>query len=323
MLLLAVGGLGVGKAVAPDLVPVSALTIPVIVGGWRLSVRSYVLLAVAVSLALAYELVNSPFARSYIAAGVVVVVMVLMYRYLTQRQEWGVRASTGMPILLDVRRRVRALGEPPALAEGWVMARALRSARDEPFRGDFTLARADGSRVQAMVVDVSGHGADVASRAMQVAGAFGGLVDVIACEDLLEACNQYLCRQGWAREYATAIHVVIDQQTGTTRVRSAGHPQARVRRSDGSWMIVTSQGPVLGLVPGTVYEPVEVTLQPGDTLVMVSDGALDDESANPWSSVERTVEDWLMRGAPPGSAAVPDDVVPSLDDQTILSVRRG
>lgn len=321
--MLSVVALGVGKAVAPDLVPVSALTIPVIVGGWRLTVRSYVLLVGVVSLALGYELVNSPFARSYVAAGVVVVVMALSYRYLTLRQQWGLSATTGMPILLDVRSRVRALGEPPALAPGWVMARALRSARDAAFRGDFTLARTDGARAQAMVVDVSGHGAEVASRAMQVAGAFGGLVDVIPCEDLLAACNAYLCRQGWSRDYATAIHVVIDQHSGLARVRSAGHPQARVRHADGSWTTLASHGPVLGLQPGAVYEPVEATLLAGDTLVMVSDGALDDESANPWSGVERTVEAWLERGAPPGNAAVPDEVFRSSDDQTILSVRRG
>lgn len=322
VLLLLVAALGVEEVVRPDLVPVSALTIPVILGAFRLRVSGYLVLSVAVAVVLGIELATLPSGESYLAAVVVAVVMAVGFRHVAQRDEWGIGASKGMPILLDVRDRVRSLGEPPSLAGGWSMARALRSARNSAFRGDFTLAGTDGPLVHAMVVDVSGHGLDVASRAMQVAGAFGGLLDVIAPGDLLTACNDYLCRREWARDYATAVHVVLDRTTGRAQVRSAGHPPAQVRRADGTWTSVQTRGPVLGLTREATFRPVEVDVAPGDTLVLASDGALDDDADDPWGSVRAVVDDWLGRGAVPGS----HDLTPTMrggdDDQTIVGLHR-
>lgn len=322
VLVATVVALAVGKRVAPDLVPVSAEVIPVMIGGWRLSSRSFVVLSVVVVLALAVEVASSPFGRSYLAAVVVLVVLALSWRYLRMREAWGLRASTGIPILLDLRGRIRALGEPPPLTPGWVMARTLRSARDSAFRGDFTLARTDGGIAQAMVVDVSGHGLDVAPGALQVAGAFGGLVDVVEPHDLLAACNEYLCRREWTRDYASAVHVVLDQDSGRARVRSAGHPHPRVRHADGTWQPVEARGPVLGLARGVVFRPVDVGLSPGDTLVMVTDGALDEDDDHPWRTVEEAVDAWLAAGAASGTGTIPVPAFHGDDDQTIVAVSR-
>ena len=243
--------------------------------------------------------------------------LLLALRYSGLRDRWGIGARAGMSILLDLRDRVRAQGEPPLLEDGWVMARGLRSAGDAAFRGDFTLAATDGPLVQAMVVDVSGHGADVAPRAVQLAGAFGGLLRVVDPEQAVGSCNTYVVSQDWDRDYATAAHALLDQRTGQVELRCAGHPAPRLRRGDGSWEDVTVQGPALGLVAAADFLAATVTLRPGDAVVLVSDGALDERSDDPWRPVEDEVDRWWADGAANGSTLSPRGSASS-DDQTIL-----
>lgn len=325
VLLLLVVGIGLGKVLWPDLVPVSALAIPAMVGGWRLSRPWLVPLSVAIVVLLVVELVGSPFARSYLAAAVVGVVVVLALRYASLRQEWGLRPRAGMALLLSVRDQLRAQGEPPALPQGWVMARALRSADGAAFRGDFTLAHREADVAQVVVVDVSGHGLGVASRAMQLAGAFGGLIGVVPPERTLQACNEYLVRQQWDRDYATAVHLAIDLRTGIGQVRAGGHPAPRLRRADGTWVEVSASGPILGLSSAAHFEPTRVQVGPGDVLVLVTDGLLDEASDvadGGWGPVVTTVEQWLTEGAPPGTRVPPLQTGRPDDDGTLVLVGR-
>jgi serine phosphatase RsbU (regulator of sigma subunit) len=226
-----------------------------------------------------------------------------------------------MGILFELRDRVRAQGEPPAMAHGWTMTRSLRSAGDAAFRGDFTLAHRDGRLVQALLVDVSGHGVDVAARSVQVAGAFGGLIGVVEPEQTLSACNSYVVRQDWDHDYATAVHAVVDQATGGLAVRCAGHPAPRVRRADGRWESLDARGPVLGLSPAARFAATSTTLAEGDALVLVSDGCLDEASPDPWHAVTATVERWLGSGSM-AEAQVLDANTASGDDQTLLLIAR-
>lgn len=317
LLVLVVIALGLGKQVGPDYVPVSALVIPVMVGGWRLTRRYLLVLGAVVGVVLVVDLASSPYLRSYLAAGVVVAVFLLAMRYAGLREQWGIGARAGMSLLLTLRDQVRAQGEPPSLGSGWVMARGLRSAGDAAFRGDFTLASAEGPLVQAMVVDVSGHGLDVAPRAVQLAGAFGGLLRVAHPEIVLTACNTYVMRQGWEREYATAAHAILDQRNGEVELRCAGHPAPRVRRGDGTWEDVEVKGPALGLLASAAFLAASVSLRPGDVVVLVSDGALDERSEEPWRRVEQAVDRWWADGAAGGSTLTPLGSTSS-DDQTIL-----
>jgi hypothetical protein len=314
--------LGVGKLVGPDVVPVSALTIPMMVAGWRLSPRSVLFLTALAAAVLAVDLVSTPVARSFLAAAVVGVVCVLAYRYAALRAGWGMSMTVGVPLLLDIRDRVREQGEPPELPPGWVMARALRSAGEAAMRGDFTLVHLCGAHLQVMVVDVSGHGVDVGPRAVQAAGAFGGLMGVLQPDDLMRACNDYLLRQEWERHYATAVHADVDLSTGEVSVRVAGHPQPQVRSVNGTWQSVLSKGPLFGLVPHADFVPTSVQLEPGDVLVMVSDGALDERSDAPWAGAMRAVEQWVGDGIPSGSHQMPAVAHASSDDQTIVVVHR-
>ena len=53
---------------------------------------------------------------------------------------------------------------------------------------------------------------------------------------------------------------------------SAGHPRPVVLRVDGSAEVVDCAGLLLGVVPSPTLVDVELTLQPGDSIVLYTDG---------------------------------------------------
>jgi serine phosphatase RsbU (regulator of sigma subunit) len=58
-------------------------------------------------------------------------------------------------------------------------------------------------------------------------------------------------------------------------VSSAGHPAPLVLRADGMVERVPANGPLVGLVPDSEYRPAPVSLGPGDSLVLYTDGLTD------------------------------------------------
>ncbi|WP_084507656.1 PP2C family protein-serine/threonine phosphatase [Geminicoccus roseus] len=76
--------------------------------------------------------------------------------------------------------------------------------------------------------------------------------------------------------YFTMVFGLVDEGTGRLVLCQAGHPPPlHVRRSDREVVMVGDGGPVVGLFPDAVYENVEIDLQPGDRLVLYSDGIIE------------------------------------------------
>ena len=96
------------------------------------------------------------------------------------------------------------------------------------FAGDFVVATylEDDERLELVVVDVSGKGDQAGTRALQLSGAFGGLLGSVGPEMFLASANDYLLRQDWVEGFATAVHLSLLLDTGEYEVRSAGHPPA-------------------------------------------------------------------------------------------------
>lgn len=322
-LVVVVVALTVVKVLEPDAEPVSALVLPVMVAGWRLSRRAVVVLGVVVAVALVVIVATSPFGRTAVSALVVMLTVLIAYRYAWLRERWGLTATQGVGILLDLRDRLRQQGELPDGPDGWTVGRVLRSADADAMRGDFTLAVREGPVLQVVLVDVSGHGTRVAPQASLLAGAFGGLLGAVPPEALLPCCNAYVCRQGWSHTYATAVHLTVDTETGEAAVRSAGHPPAHVRRAGGEWVASAARGPVLGLRPDPQYVPDVLTLQPGDTVALLSDGLVDERGENPAGGLTEAVDAWAEGRQPAVEDSLLAAVTPSTsDDQALVLVRR-
>jgi serine phosphatase RsbU (regulator of sigma subunit) len=68
---------------------------------------------------------------------------------------------------------------------------------------------------------------------------------------------------------------VLETETGSLRYCQAGHPPAIVRRRDGHAALLRDECPILGAFEGVTYEERETYLEPGDLLLLYTDGVIE------------------------------------------------
>ena len=284
----------VGVALMPETFPFTALNVPLLIGALVLRPRTlvwfvgFVLVMVGTAAALQEEYTT----RTVAALVILVLVCLFVLAISLRRSVLGIGGRRGESMLVDLRDRILAQGTIPRLPSNWLVESALSSAGGSPFAGDFVVAttRADGSRLEVAVVDVSGKGEAAGTRALQLSGAMGGLLGALPPHRFLPAANDYLLQRDWDEGFATAVHLSLDLATGDYELRTAGHPPP-VHRSAGSgrWQVIKTEGPVLGLIAGVSYEPVRGRLSSGDALLLYTDGMVEE----PRRDIELGIDEML------------------------------
>lgn len=139
--------------------------------------------------------------------------------------------------------------------------------------GDFfDLYETAPSRLAAVIGDVAGHGIEPSITAFQVKY----LLRVFLRQyrdpaQAIEELNIVLSQTSRPEELVSLCAVVFDVSAGTLRFASAGHPAAWLWH-DGEVRPLRATGPVLTLDPKGGYTSREVPLEPGDLLLMYTDG---------------------------------------------------
>jgi sigma-B regulation protein RsbU (phosphoserine phosphatase) len=91
--------------------------------------------------------------------------------------------------------------------------------------------------------------------------------------------NQALCRNVDLRRFVTLFYGVYDARRRRLIYTNAGHNPPAVVRADGSIVRLATGGMVVGLIDAVSYGQDEVTLDPGDRVVLFTDGITEAESA--------------------------------------------
>jgi len=79
--------------------------------------------------------------------------------------------------------------------------------------------------------------------------------------------------------YFTLLLADVDLSTGKVIMAQAGHPYPAIQRANGQVEMIGCGGLPVGLIDGAEYQNVQVTLLPGDRLLIHSDGVV--ECASP------------------------------------------
>ncbi len=92
---------------------------------------------------------------------------------------------------------------------------------------------------------------------------------------ILEKFNQAFCKYVAAGVFITAFYAVLDVKEGVLRYASAGHnqPMLHSKRLDHLTLLDVT-GPGLGVIPEAKYGERRISLEPGDTLLIYTDGAI-------------------------------------------------
>jgi hypothetical protein len=178
--------------------------------------------------------------------------------------------------------------------------------------------------------DVMGKGTGAALMGAGVRAAVRAVhLDVVAGADLGHTATRVSLGIGpdleRAGSFAALFEAAIDLSTGHVRYVDAGLGLAVAVRSDGRVDRLVSDDRPFGVLPGDTWQQHTGCLDPGDFLVVLSDGLLDlvDDPASWWGAVGdlvsgcRSADEVLRR-----VAGLTRDGVP-VDDVTVLVVHRG
>ncbi|MGE0641692.1 MAG: PP2C family protein-serine/threonine phosphatase [Thermoanaerobaculia bacterium] len=175
---------------------------------------------------------------------------------------------------LQVARQLQRDLLPSADPEvaGWTFAHSSRTAND--IGGDYyQFAPLEDGRLAVVVADASGHGM-AAGLLMAIANATLHVALDVDPEPLEVAKRLHgaIRRTGDRRSFLTLFYGLLDPASGELAFVCAGHPPPLVRRRDGS-----IEEPALGSFPLGLRDRLEpargsLRLEPGDSLLLFTDG---------------------------------------------------
>ncbi len=124
----------------------------------------------------------------------------------------------------------------------------------------------------------------------------------LSMSELVGKMNQYACTNSQdGRRFTTAFVAEFDPRVRTLTYVNAGHNPPIVRRANGGLERLESGGIPLGILAAPPYVAATITLEPGDWVVMFSDGVVEAENAKS----EEFSEDRLIYNIHMGAAQSP------------------
>jgi len=217
------------------------------------------------------------------------------------------------------------LPEIPGLATA---ARYLPGGPDVDIGGDwYDVMQLPGGTIGLALGDVVGRG----ERAASLMGQLRNAVRAYAYEgrspaEVVERVNGLLLDAG-SEHMATMLYGVLDPETGGLRLVNAGHPPPLVVAADGTGQFFDGpSGPPVGALPTARYAEQSTVLVPGATLLLYTDGLVEDRSTGLDEGLVRLGE--AARAAPRDVEAFCSHVLheilgsaPSHDDVALLAVQ--
>ncbi len=209
---------------------------------------------------------------------------------------------------LDLARDIQ-MGLVPArpMAAGpWEVHGMVIPARQ--VGGDyFDYFELDENRFGITLADVSGKGVPASLLMSNLQASLRAFCDGSrSLPEAVSLLNRSVARASAAGKFVTLFYAEIDHARGLLRYSNAGHNYPLLRRADGSVHWLDNSGLILGILEGVEYEEVEVPFNPGDALLLYSDGISEAEnSKEDQFSDERLRDLWGVCGALPTREMIP------------------
>jgi len=199
--------------------------------------------------------------------------------------------------------------------------------------GDYydVVVRPDG-RIYFVIADVSGKGITAALVMSSVATAFAIFTrGDPSPADLLRDINATLAPKTSPSKFVTMVAGVLDPSTGTIDFANAGHVSPLVVSKSGV-EAMSSTDLVVGILPGARYRNQTLTLGPGDSLVLFTDGVTEAENIAEEQLGLEPISEMLLSMHGSEASAILDRIdthvheyigeVPAGDDVTMLAMTR-
>lgn len=143
----------------------------------------------------------------------------------------------------------------------------------------YDVQRLDENHIGFYVADAVGHGVPAALLTMFIKQALrgrestNGSYRILPANEAMARLNQDLiCRQASSTQFVTACYGTLNVATRELQLARAGHPPPFLLTRDGEVKPLEPEGPLLGVFEDEAFELMKMTLEPGDRLLIYSDG---------------------------------------------------
>ena len=181
-------------------------------------------------------------------------------------------------------RRAREIQEmllPKKLPQlpGAQIAGAWQPARE--VSGDyFDVIQLDEKRVGICVGDVAGKGITAALLMANLQASFRAFASADATPQVVcTKLNKFLCANIASGKFVTFFYAILDAEQHTLVYENAGHSPGLLVRQNGEIDSLRGGGAVLGALPDWVYQDYTAQLEPGDKMLLWTDGITEAENA--------------------------------------------
>jgi serine phosphatase RsbU (regulator of sigma subunit)/anti-sigma regulatory factor (Ser/Thr protein kinase) len=202
---------------------------------------------------------------------------------------------------------------PAGQAADWRVHARMQPARE--LGGDFydVIDLPDG-RLGVLVADVSGKGV---AAAFFMAVSRTVLLDLAATgaspSAVLAQANDLLCQRNPMELFVTVCYAILDPRDGRLVYACAGHPPPLLRHADGAVEeLRTPRDVAMAVMPDMTYTSLDARLEPGEALLLYTDGVTEAFSATNEAYGDDRLRSWLA--AAPGNTASPHALVDDLMD---------
>ncbi len=158
-------------------------------------------------------------------------------------------------------------------------------------------------RLAVVLGDVTGHGIDATADMAMAKYVFRSLArEHPEPGDLLAHANDVVVGEIALGKFITMAVITLDPRTGRLVGSSAGHPAPRLVRRGGRVESLDGGGIALGIDPGMSYVEAETALEPGEAVVLFTDGVIEARLGRELYGVERLDETLAARWRLPARA---------------------
>jgi sigma-B regulation protein RsbU (phosphoserine phosphatase) len=203
------------------------------------------------------------------------------------------------------------------------------------FTGDFYATHRYDDRLWFALGDVAGHGISAAIVMAMIQEELENRIRSCAitrCDPsaTMGRLHEFLRPLLPQNRFATTVigHLLDD---GTLRIANAGHCPPLILRRDGSIESIASTGPVIGMLSEARWSSATTRLEPGETLVLYSDGLVEARSADGEEFGICALQHVLAERPRAAAATLAADILEAVqrhtngvrqDDLTLVIVRR-
>lgn len=251
-------------------------------------------------------------------------------RLLEERLEKR-RMEEELKVASEIQMRLQPFS-PPKL-DGWEMTGVSFPCRE--IGGDYYdfIQRKRDSHLIVAVGDVSGKGTGAALLMSSLHAAVRAQSQTRASiSEVMGEINQYIFENSPSNKFLTLFYGDVDPQTGTLHYSNGGHNAPIFVRSSGEVERLDKGGLPIGMMQVSVYQEESVIFEPGDVLVIYSDGITESINERDEEFDEERLIDVVKNNLGRSASGIRDRIDEALsrfvgttapvDDMTLMIIKR-